>query len=120
MKSDFIIAVTQLAAERNLPREAVISAIEAALASAYRKDSLLAGQEISVSLNPVDGDVKIFIRKTVVSKVDDRETQVSLTQAKKQKSDVAVGDELDVEIPIQQKGRIAAKTAKHVVFQRLR
>ncbi len=120
MKSDFIIAVTQLAAERNLPREAVISAIEAALASAYRKDSLLAGQEISVSLNPVDGDVKIFIRKTVVSKVDDRETQVSLTQAKKQKSDVAVGDELDVEIPIQQTGRIAAQTAKQVVFQRLR
>tara|TARA_B100000029_G_C17579852_1_gene959294 strand:+ start:428 stop:1987 length:1560 start_codon:yes stop_codon:yes gene_type:complete len=120
MKSDFIIAVTQLAAERNLPREAVISAIEAALASAYRKDSLLAGQEISVSLNPVDGDVKIFIRKTVVSKVADRETEVSLTQAKKQKSDVALGDELDVEIPIQQTGRIAAQTAKQVVFQRLR
>ena len=120
MKSDFIIAVTQLAAERNLPREAVISAIEAALASAYRKDSLIAGQEISVSLNPVDGDVKIFIRKTVVSKVADKETEVSLTQAKKQKADVAIGDEIDVEIPIQQTGRIAAQTAKQVVFQRLR
>ncbi|MDP2744820.1 MAG: NusA N-terminal domain-containing protein, partial [Dehalococcoidia bacterium] len=39
MKSDFLIAVTQLAAERRLPREAIISAIEAALASAYKKDS---------------------------------------------------------------------------------
>ena len=39
MKSDFLIAVTQLAAERHLPREAVVSAIEAALASAYKKDS---------------------------------------------------------------------------------
>ncbi|SVD32632.1 uncharacterized protein METZ01_LOCUS385486, partial [marine metagenome] len=28
MKSDFIIALTQLAAERNLPRGTVISAIE--------------------------------------------------------------------------------------------
>ncbi|MDA1096675.1 MAG: transcription termination/antitermination protein NusA, partial [Chloroflexi bacterium] len=39
MKSEFLIAVTQLAAERNLPQEMVIDAVEAALASAYRKDS---------------------------------------------------------------------------------
>ena len=52
MKSDFIIALTQLAAERNLPREIVLSAIEAALVSAYRKDSIAAGQNISVKLDP--------------------------------------------------------------------
>ena len=39
MKSDFIVALTQLAAERGLPRQIVLSAIEAALVSAYRKDS---------------------------------------------------------------------------------
>ena len=120
MKSDFIIAVTQLAAERNLPREAVISAIEAALASAYRKDSLIAGQEISVSLNPVDGDVRIYIRKSVVSRVTDKETEISLTQARKINNEMQLGEEIDVEIPIQQTGRIAAQTAKQVVFQRLR
>ena len=47
MKSDFLVALTQLAAERNLPREMVLTAIEAALASAYRKDSVAAGQDIS-------------------------------------------------------------------------
>ena len=52
MKSDFIIALTQLAAERNLPRGTVISAIEAALASAYKKDSISTGQNISVNLDP--------------------------------------------------------------------
>ena len=40
MKSDFLIALTQLAAERNLPREKVMSAIEAALVSAFKKDSV--------------------------------------------------------------------------------
>ena len=33
MKSDFLVALKQLAAERNLPQESVLSAIEAALAS---------------------------------------------------------------------------------------
>ena len=64
MKSDFLIAVTQLAAERHLPREAVISAIEAALASAYKKDSMLAGQEVSVSFNPANGEIRLFTNKT--------------------------------------------------------
>ena len=39
MKSDFLIALTQLAAERHLPREQVLQAIEVALASAFKKDN---------------------------------------------------------------------------------
>ena len=120
MKSDFLIAVTQLAAERHLPREAVISAIEAALASAYKKDSVLAGQEISVSLNPANGEVRLYTQKTVVQKVEDSQREISLTEARKSKKDAALEDILDVEFEIQSTGRIAAQTAKQVVLQRLR
>ena len=120
MKSDFLIAVTQLAAERHLPREAVISAIEAALASAYKKDSVLAGQEISVSLNPANGEVRLYTQKTVVQKVEDPQREISLTEAKKRKRDAALEDVIDVEFEIQSTGRIAAQTAKQVVLQRLR
>ena len=66
MKSDFLIALTQLAAERNLPREIVLSAIEAALVSAFRKDSIATGQEISVKLDPGTGDVSVYLLKKVV------------------------------------------------------
>ena len=53
MKSDFLIAVTQLAAERNLPQDMVISAVEAALASAYRRENASGGQSnIRVHLDP--------------------------------------------------------------------
>ena len=38
MKSEFMIAITQLAAEKNLPKEVVLQAMEAALVSAYKKD----------------------------------------------------------------------------------
>ena len=56
MKSDFIIAVTQLAAERHLPREQVMEAIEAGLASAFKKDSFAPGQNVSVKLDPNTGE----------------------------------------------------------------
>ncbi len=39
MKSDFLIALTQLASERHLPKEQVLQAIEVALASAFKKDN---------------------------------------------------------------------------------
>ena len=39
MKSDFMLALTQLSAEKNLPADVVITAVEAALVSAYRKDN---------------------------------------------------------------------------------
>jgi N utilization substance protein A len=71
MKSDFIVALTQLAAERGLPRQIVLSAIEAALVSAYRKDSATAGQNISVKLDPGSGDVTVYIFKTVVETKDE-------------------------------------------------
>ena len=66
MKSDFLVALTQLAAERGLPREIVLTAIEAGLVSAYRKDSITAGQNVTVRLDPGSGDVTVFILKTVV------------------------------------------------------
>ena len=120
MKSDFLIAVTQLAAERHLPREAVISAIEAALASAYKRDSVLAGQEISVSLNPANGELKLFSHKTVVQKVEDPHREISLGEARNINGTAALGEVLVVESDIQSSGRIAAQTAKQVVMQRLR
>ena len=104
MKSDFLIAVTQLAAERHLPREAVISAIEAALASAYKRDSVLAGQEISVSLNPANGELKLFSHKTVVQKVDDPHREISLSEARKISDTAAIGEALVVESDIQSHG----------------
>ena len=120
MKSDFLIAVTQLAAERNLPREVVYSAIEAALISAYKKDNLAAGQDISVKLNPADGEIRVYARKTVVEKVEDELNQLSLKDARRYKSDAQLDDVIELETDDYNAGRIAAQTAKQVVMQRLR
>ncbi|MBI2873349.1 MAG: transcription termination/antitermination protein NusA [Chloroflexi bacterium] len=120
MKSDFLIALTQLAAERNLPREMVLSAIEAALASAYRRDNATTGQDITVRLNPATGEVKVLTLKTVVEPVSDPRKELTLTEARRIKRDAALGDVVELEAELQNAGRIAAQTAKQVVMQRLR
>ena len=63
MKSDFLVALTQLAAERGLPKDKVMTAIEAALVSAFKKDSVTEGRNISVRLDPGSGDIQVDIIK---------------------------------------------------------
>ena len=120
MKSDFLIAVTQLAAERDLPRDIVLSAIEAALVSAYRKDSVAAGQNISVKLDPATGDVSVSVLKTAVDEITDPQLDILLADARKLRPDAEIGDSLATETIPHSAGRIAAQTAKQVVIQRLR
>ena len=120
MKSDFMIALTQLAAERHLPREQVLQAIEAALASAFKKDSLASGQNVSVKLNPNSGDVTVYALKTVVEEVEDPKREIDLNEARKIKEDIAPGDDLAIDALPHQVSRIGAQTAKQVVLQRLR
>ena len=120
MKSDFIIALTQLAAERNLPREIVLSAIEAALISAYKRDSVAAGQDISVKLDPNTGDVSVFTIRTVAEEIEDPDIQISLADARKIRTDAEIGDVVPTGALAHSAGRIAAQTAKQVVIQRLR
>ena len=120
MKSDFLIALTQLAAERNLPREMVIQAIEAGLVSAYRRDSVGAGQNIMVRLNPATGEIKVFTIMEVMEEVEDPKQEMTLADARKLDPKVEIGGTVEIETTTQTGGRIAAQTAKQVVMQRLR
>ena len=67
MKSDFLLAVTQLATERRLPAEVVLSAIEAALVSAFKKESKDPETEVNnvtVRILPTTGEIRVFITKS--------------------------------------------------------
>jgi N utilization substance protein A len=121
VKSDFLIALTQLAAERHLPKEQVLQAIEVALASAFKKDNPVAGQNITVTLNPNTGDVSVFALKTVVEDVEDSTREISLQDAMAIRRTAEIGDEVAAAEPLPHNAsRIAAQTAKQVVLQRLR
>lgn len=121
MKNEFLVAITQLSAEKNLPKEVVLEAVEAALVSAYKKDNPGAVQNISVKISPTTGEAKFFAKKTAVETPVDVQKEIPLKDASKLKKGVALGDIVDVEIPTPlNAGRIAAQTAKQVVMQRLR
>ena len=121
MKSDFMVALKQLAAERHLPMEQVLGAIEVALASAFKKDNPASGQNITVTLNPNSGEVSVYALKTVVDLVEDPEREITVAEAAKIKKGAIIGDEVAAAEPLPHNAsRIAAQTAKQVVLQRLR
>lgn len=119
MKSDFLLAITQLSAEKNLPAEVVLSTVEAALVSAYRKDSFSPNQELSVKINPSSGKVQVWAGKTVVETPSNTISEISLTDARRIKPEAELGDTVMVESTPNNAGRIAAQTAKQVILQRL-
>jgi transcription termination/antitermination protein NusA len=119
MKSDFLLAITQLSAEKNLPKDVVLTAVEAALVSAYKKDTLFANLNISVKINQSTGKVEVWVEKMVVDKVTNALAEITLREAKKLKSDIKLGETIVVESTPENAGRIAAQTAKQVILQRL-
>jgi len=121
MKSDFVTAISQLCSEKGVTREAVMSAIEAALVSAYKKNFAPTGQNVSAMIDPTTGGVHIFAEKLVVEIADEASLEkVPLAVAQKIQPDVQVGDFISVESTPPNFGRIAAQTAKQVILQRLR
>ncbi len=120
MKRELIAAVNQLSAERNLSREVVLSIVESALASAYKKYAFHDEQDVLVKLDPDSGEVKVYVQKAVVESVSDPEHEISLAEARKLRKGVQVGETVEMKPVLMDAGRIAVYAAKQVILQRLR
>src|SRR3990172_9951904 len=113
-KNESLVAITQLAAEKNLPKGVVFDAVEAALASAFKRDAL-ANSNVVVKIDPETGATQVYTRRTVVEELEDAETEVVLEEARRLRPGIQVGDAIDAEVAPQYSGRVAAQTAKQVV-----
>jgi N utilization substance protein A len=120
LKSDLLLAVTQLAAERNLPQPIVVKAVEAALASAYKRDPAAQGQDVIVELDPGDGEAVVRTVRHVVEEVEDPLMELTADEAQELQEGAMVGDIIETGQLEYDPGRIAAQTAKQVLMQRLR
>ena len=123
MKNDFVIAIAQLSAEKNLDSTTVFAAVEAAMASAFKKDELLYA-EIEVKIDIESGDIDAWrlweVRED--DDIEDDELQVNPQRAAEmgwpdQVPEAILREPLEATMDA---GRIAAQTAKQVVLQRLR
>lgn len=119
MKSDFYAAISQIASERGIPKEAIIDVMEKALITAYKR-TLGANpppMEVTVRLDPITGQARVYAEKQVVDEVLDERFEIELSEARKHKPDVQLGETVMVESTPNNFGRIAAQTAKQVVLQ---
>ncbi len=118
MSADLFDLLDEIEEEKGISKDVVLDALESALISAYKKN-FGAVEDINVKFSE-NGDIKIFARKTVVETVENRETEISLEDARKIKNTYEIGDVVEFEVTPAAFGRIAAQTARQVVFQRIR
>lgn len=119
MNTEFFNALDALEKERGIPKEYMLERVEAALISAYKKDSG-GNSNVKVVLDPVKKDVKVYQLRNIVETVEDPETEISLEDAKKLSRRYVLGGVVESEVKTKNFGRISAQTAKQVIIQGIR
>lgn len=121
MSKELLLVAEALSNEKGVSKEVVLSAIQSALESATRK---LSGMElgIRVALDPRQGDYETFRFWEVVAddEVEFPERQLTLEEALERKPGALIGDHIEEPMASIEFGRIAAQTARHVIFQKIR
>jgi transcription termination/antitermination protein NusA len=110
-------SIDALCKEHGIDRDIVIEAMKEAVKAAARKQFK---EEIQVEWSG-DSGLEIFAEKIVVEEVENPARELSLDEAREMAGDeVEVGDELQIPMPMEEMGRIAAQTAKQILFQKVR
>jgi len=119
MGEELVGVFEQIEREKGIPKEELLGMIEAALTSAFRKHSGKK-QKFEAHVDPESGEITAYVKKKVVTKVENAYTQIAKKEALKLDHAVKVGDEIRIKVETKEFGRIAAQTAKQVIVQRIR
>lgn len=112
-------SIDALCKEHGIDRDLVVEAMKEAVRAAARKQ-FKSGEEIYVEWSAEAG-IELFASKVVVEEVTNEGRELSLAEAREMAGDeVDVGDELQLPLPMEEMGRIAAQTAKQILFQKVR
>jgi transcription termination/antitermination protein NusA len=119
MNRELISVIDELGRQKGIEKSRVIGAIEAALQMAAKKRFGQA-ENIQVEIDSKTGEISVVSKKIIVDAVTNPKTEVSLQEARQFDSEAEVGDEIGSLIEMSDLGRIAAQTAKQVIFQKVR
>lgn len=119
MANQLMDHIEMIGREKGISTEKIIEALEEALANAARKN-FRTNENLQAFFNRETGEIEVYAYKTVVEKVEDADLEISLAEAKELIEEAEVGDELAIQKNIQGLGRIAAQTAKQIIFQKVR
>src|SRR3954465_3110561 len=111
--------IDAIAKEKGVEPDIIISAVQDALEAAARKR--YKSEALRARFNTDSGQLELYAVKKIVEEVTDASTQISLSEAQQLYGDEAEGDmEIEFPRPTEDLGRIAAQTAKQVIFQKVR
>jgi N utilization substance protein A len=122
MSREVLLLVDALAREKNVDKDVVFGALEAALASATKK-RFEEDVDVRVAIDRESGEHETFRRWLVVpddAGLQEPDKQILLFEAKEQDADIDVDDFVEEQIESVEFGRIGAQAAKQVILQRIR
>lgn len=111
--------IDQISREKNINPEVIIAAIEDAILTASKK-YYKNNEDLRSRFNNETGQIEVFAVRQIVETVEIPETQIGLDEARKLIPEAEVGQEIEFPKPTDILGRIAAQTAKQVIFQKVR
>ncbi|GAB3735340.1 transcription termination factor NusA [Silanimonas algicola] len=123
MSKELLLVIEAVANEKGVPRQVILEAMEAALASAAKKRYPEQDVACRVSINPKDGSYETFRRWEVVADdvvMESPDRMIRLMDAVDERADAQVGDFIEEQIENPEFGRISAQAAKQVIVQRVR
>ena len=119
MSAELFTLLDEIEKEKGISKDIVLEALTSALLSAYKKN-YGAASDIQVKIDEKTGDIKVYARKNIVEEVEDKESEISLENARKVNPRYELGGVCEFEVTPSSFGRIAAQTARQVVLQRIR
>lgn len=119
MNADLIAVLEFWEREKGISRNVLLDAVHEALVSAAKK-AVGPARELTVEIDPKNGDIKAFAKLVVSEKVISKHDQITVFDARRLKADAQIGDEVSKEVTPVGFGRIAAQYAKQALMQQIR
>src|SRR4030042_6549999 len=119
MSKELCYVIDQISREKGISRDILIEALRSALLSATRKR--FGGRtNIDLLIDPDTCKIVAFETKKIVSKVSDKNEEISIEDARQFSSDTAEGNAVNIPLNLHDFSRLAAQTAKQIIFQKVR
>ncbi len=118
-------AINQIAAEKKIPRERLVEIIESAIKTAYRKDFGNKDSMVNVHLDFETGAIEITVEKTIVTTVENPDTEMTLADLGDDADNFSIGDTIEIDVSDEVLedeegfGRIASQAARQVIIQKI-
>ena len=119
MKVNVWNTILQLSKERGVETNVIVNAIEESLKVASTK-YFTHNEKINISFLPEKGELRVYTSKKISENPENLATEISLEDTKEINGSKKIGNNIEIDLPSDMLGRIAAQTAKKVIFQKVR